>query len=170
MFNASATELKRIDSITKSPLFTMFSQTIDGLTSIRAHQLEKYFIDTTTHAIDTNTANYLCWAHCNRWLGVRLDFLGSLVILFTALATVQLRDVGYGEAGLLLTYAITVTRTIAVSIRSTTQMEMQFNAAERVKHYTSIEGEEDEGRDGDADVSQSWPYAGEIVWSDVVCR
>lgn len=65
-FNASATELKRIDSITKSPLFTAFSQTIDGLASIRAHRLEKHLVENTTEAIDVNTANYLTWAHSNR--------------------------------------------------------------------------------------------------------
>ena len=69
-------------------------------------------------AVDTNTGTYLAWAHSNRWLGVRLDLMGALLILLAALLSVLSPAIGAGGAGLLLTYAITITRTLAVRLPS----------------------------------------------------
>ena len=166
-FDGSATNLKRIEAATKSPVFTAFSQMVEGMTSVRALGLSQHLVETTSYTIDESTAAYLSWAHCNRWLGVRLDLLGGFVVLSTALLCLRLTGTDYGQAGLFLTYAITITRTIAVSIRSTTQMEMQFSAVERIKEFTEIEVEAD---DGGEEPGEWWPNKGAIEWDQVWCR
>lgn len=75
--------------------------------------------------MDNSLAAYIVWAHSNRWLGLRLDLIGALIIFLTALLCVVSNSIGPGQAGLLLTYAITLTRCLAVAVRATTQLEVQ---------------------------------------------
>ena len=65
-FSASATGLKRLDAITKSPVLTLFGQTLDGLATIRPMEVSGSLEAAMSAAIDTNTAAYLAWAHLNR--------------------------------------------------------------------------------------------------------
>eukprot|EP00293_Proteomonas_sulcata_P010132 CAMPEP_0184313786 /NCGR_PEP_ID=MMETSP1049-20130417/67604_1 /TAXON_ID=77928 /ORGANISM="Proteomonas sulcata, Strain CCMP704" /LENGTH=359 /DNA_ID=CAMNT_0026631287 /DNA_START=20 /DNA_END=1099 /DNA_ORIENTATION=- len=121
------------------------------------------------NAIDKNTAAYLSWAGINRWLGIRLDFIGALITFFTAILCAS-GSVTAGGAGLLLTYAVTVTRTLAGSVRTTSQMEVQFNAAERVLQFSEIPPEEDTCSTKPTEVHSLWPSRGEIQWRGVSCR
>ncbi|KAJ1481582.1 hypothetical protein T484DRAFT_1806867 [Baffinella frigidus] len=182
-----------MDSITKSPVFSLFAQAVDGVQTLRSMQQEEQVIEAMTSAIDANTGTYLSWkskssklwhppfmptpaptshavsppvavleamtvaidattgtylswahsnrAHSNRWLGVRLDLMGAILIFLAALLAVLSPTVGAGGAGLLLTYAITITRTLAGSVRTSTAMEVQFNAVERVKHFSDLDSE-----------------------------
>ena len=118
LFNRTATELKRMDAITKSPVFSLFSQAVDGIDTLRSMQQEDSVQRAMAAAVDTNTGTYLAWAHSNRWLGVRLDLMGAILILLAALLSVLSPAIGAGGAGLLLTYAITITRTLAVRLPS----------------------------------------------------
>uniref|UniRef100_A0A7S0EXI0 ATP-dependent transporter ycf16 n=1 Tax=Hanusia phi TaxID=3032 RepID=A0A7S0EXI0_9CRYP len=173
LFEKAATELKRLDSTTKSPIFTLFSQTVDGISTIRPLKLEDKIFHAMTEAIDNNTAAYLSWAHVNRWLGVRLDFMGALLTFFTALLCL-FSGIGSGGIGLLLTYAITITRTLAGSVRTYTQLEVQMNAVERVQEYCNLQPEEEEEEERQAKaralIPPGWPSKGEIIWENVTCR
>lgn len=73
----------------------------------------KRFIANTETRIDRNQACYMPAMTINRWLAVRLEFLGSCLMFSTALTSVSAllisNSVDAGLVGLMMTYTISVT-------------------------------------------------------------
>ena len=65
-------ELQRLDSISKSPIYALFSETMAGLGTVRAYQQEDRFLELMQRNVDINTRVFLWLNTANRWLGVRL--------------------------------------------------------------------------------------------------
>jgi ATP-binding cassette subfamily C (CFTR/MRP) protein 1 len=135
--------LKRLDSLTRSPLFSHFSETLTGLSTIRAYSREGYFIHENHKKIDINQkANYPQLVS-QRWLAVRLEAIGA-VLIFTAsiFLIIAKGTIEPGLAGLALTYALQVTGALSWTVRQATETENSMNAIERLVYYTeSIESE-----------------------------
>lgn len=81
-------ELTRLDSLSRSPIYALFSETLDGLTTIRAYLQEEQFFQKNNQALDANQQAYFLNFSANCWLGVRLEFAGTLIITFAALFAV----------------------------------------------------------------------------------
>ena len=81
-FTKTYRELKRLDSISRSPLYALLSETLDGIITIRAYNAESALISRITSMLDTQQNAYFltCTAQC--WLAVRLEFIGTLIIWF----------------------------------------------------------------------------------------
>ena len=71
-FRFTSRELQRLDAITKSPIFSLFGQTIDGLTTIRAFNEEITFTDKIYELLDINNICFLMVNSANCWLGTIL--------------------------------------------------------------------------------------------------
>lgn len=109
----SSRALKRIDSVSKSPIYQHFSETLTGVTTIRALDAGNRFIAENAAKADVSANAYFTWIVINRWLQIRLECLGSVIVLATALFTVLSRDsLNPASAGLALSYAIGVTQDI----------------------------------------------------------
>jgi ABC-type multidrug transport system fused ATPase/permease subunit len=87
---ATSRELKRLDAVTRSPIFAWFSESLAGLSTIRAFNQQSIFIAINRKRIDLNQICYLPSVSVNLWLSVRLEFLGAVIILTVALLA-QLR-------------------------------------------------------------------------------
>ena len=110
-YSRTSRELKRLDSLLKSPVFAQLSETLSGgIPTIRAYNLESHFAKQNMQRMDNaNRASYMQVA-AYRWLGVRLDALGSVLVLSIAMLSVAQRDsIGAGMAGLIIGYALSMT-------------------------------------------------------------
>ncbi|KAJ8606601.1 hypothetical protein MRB53_040830 [Persea americana] len=114
----SSRELKRLESVSRSPIYQHFGETLVGATTIRAFGDELRFIRENLSKIDTNNRPfYYLWA-CNRWLSVRVDVGGALVSFFAAIFVIlNIERLDAGLAGISLTYAITFTDLILWVVR-----------------------------------------------------
>lgn len=81
-------ELTRLESTSRSPIYALFSETLDGLATIRAYNCEKRLIAKNNHLLDSNVQSYFLNFSANCWLAVRLEFAGTLIVTFTALFAV----------------------------------------------------------------------------------
>lgn len=146
-FREVARETKRLESISRSPVFAHFSETLGGLGTIRAYGQTDRFIDAFEKKIDTNTRAFYNNKCADRWLSVRLELLGSCVAGAAAVASssVVINNATSGStgtdnfsslAGLSLSFAIPITGILNWTVRSFAQMEAAMNASERVMHYT----------------------------------
>ncbi|KAG8819292.1 hypothetical protein FRC19_009973 [Serendipita sp. 401] len=81
---ATSRELKRLDSTTRAPIFTWFQETLSGLSTIRAFRHQNLFILNLEKRLDRNQMQYMASIDVNRWLAIRLEFIGSLIILLVA--------------------------------------------------------------------------------------
>ena len=102
----SATELKRLEAVSRSPLYADFSATLEGLTTLRAYRLEAAATASFQRLIDTNDRAWFSLLYVSRWLGFRLDGSCAVIVIVVALASVGLRSVV--DSGL-LSFAIVYT-------------------------------------------------------------
>jgi len=145
-FREVSRETKRLDSISRSPVFAHFSETLGGLGTIRAYDQSTRFIGEFEVKVNGNTRAYYNNKTADRWLSVRLELLGATVgglaatfashVVISNAASSTSRENFASIAGLSLTYAISVTGLLNWVVRSFAQMEAAMNAAERILYYT----------------------------------
>ncbi|KAF2876322.1 P-loop containing nucleoside triphosphate hydrolase protein [Massariosphaeria phaeospora] len=168
-YRASAREVKRHESVLRSSVFARFSESVMGTPTIRAYGLQKQFSRTVRNAIDDmNSAYYLTFAN-QRWLSVRLDVIGILLVFTTGILVVTSRfSVNPSIAGLVLSYILTIVQMIQFTVRQLAEVENNMNATERIHHYGTQLEEEPPLHLGD--VRSTWPEHGEIVFDNVQMR
>ncbi|XP_072027512.1 ATP-binding cassette sub-family C member 9-like [Amphiura filiformis] len=169
-FIATSRELQRLDSISKSPIFAQFSESLGGLSTIRAYSQEKRFQKAILKKIETNNVAFLYLQTANRWLGIRLDFIGAAIVLVAGATTMTTAAFGGLEpslVGLAIMYALSIAGQLNWVIRMSADMEMQMNAIERIEFYTNVEKED---YDGTIIPSREWPDRGDIVYQEVSAR
>ncbi|CAF4358202.1 unnamed protein product [Rotaria sp. Silwood2] len=88
----SSQQLKRMESVTRSPIFGLFPSTLNGLTTIRAFKVQNDMIRSFMNLVDANTRPYLYMIGASRWFCLRIDAITTLFTLFIALFVVILRD------------------------------------------------------------------------------
>src|SRR3984885_11633051 len=77
-------ELKRLDSVSRSPIYAHFQESLGGITTIRAYRQQGRFALENEWRMDANLRAYFPSINANRWLAVRLEFIGSGLIFFVA--------------------------------------------------------------------------------------
>lgn len=139
---SSSRELKRLDSISKSPINAQFSETLHGLSTIRAFQRQNEFIKENYYRLNQNLIAYHCWQTANRWLGLRLEFIGACVVTLCGLFVLLERTtLSSGLVGLILTYGLQVTSGLEEFVRMFVSAENEMVAVERVSSYIRVEQE-----------------------------
>jgi len=114
----SSRDLKRIESIQRSPLYQHFGETLAGIITIRAYGEERLFLRKNLDRVDTLNRPFICLWAVDRWLAFRLDATGGLVAFFAgSLAILGIGRVDAGAVGLSLTYAITFSENILWLVR-----------------------------------------------------
>lgn len=112
-FVAASRELKRMDSVSRSPLFTLFSETIIGVTTIRAFGMSQQFMLEMLHRIDVNSRPmFYAWT-VSRWISTRIAIMGATVCLVTGVAILlNLNRLDASTAGFCLSYVLTFTNMV----------------------------------------------------------
>ncbi|KAJ3071462.1 hypothetical protein HDU98_005300 [Podochytrium sp. JEL0797] len=163
-------EMKRLDSITRSPIYSMFSETLVGVSTIRAYSAEPRFKSQNLSRVDTNHRAFYYMYGANRWFGVRTAVIAGSVILSAALSTVWMREeIGAGLAGLSLTWTLQFSDYLVWIVRVHAQLEMNLNAVERVDEYCEIEQERPAIIESNRPPA-NWPDKGSLTVSHLEMR
>ncbi|KAI8093508.1 multi drug resistance-associated protein MRP [Halteromyces radiatus] len=170
---ATSRELKRLDSIGKSPVYSHFQETISGVSTIRAYEQQNRFTYENEVKLDDNQRAYFPSISCNRWLAVRLEFLGSIIIFGAAIFAVigvlygSQSYIDPGLVGLSVSYALSVTQALNWVIRAFCEIETNVVSVERIKEYIDLPREKYDSIRG---VSPMWPEKGEIEFNGYATR
>lgn len=168
---STSRELKRLDSLTRSPIYSQFQETLTGVSTIRAYGAEKRFIDENYRRIDTNHRAFFYLWISNRWLSVRTDFVGSLVVFLSgAFILLNLRTIDAALAGLVLAYSLNVTDSIIWVIRVHAMLEMDLNSIERIDEWAGKIDQEPPRIIESNRPPSDWPHAGNIVVQNLEVR
>ena len=130
---ATSRQLKRIESITRSPIYTHFSETITGQSTIRAYGDAQRFTTESETRVDYNQMMSYPSIVANRWLAVRLEMVGALIVLFAALFAILANDISPATVGLSISYALQISQTLSMLVRFTAEVETNIVAIERGK-------------------------------------
>jgi ABC-type multidrug transport system fused ATPase/permease subunit len=179
-FKASNTAIARLEAVSRSPIYADFSQTLSGTSTIRAYHQQERFITILEGFANRNTVPGVYQQIAGQWLGIRLDFLGALIMFFMGALTLALRHETFIPAGFLalgLSYSIQLTSLLKMAVRVSATMEAQFNSVERIKHYVEmegVEGKQEAPPAGDADKTAAADQAAtedvDVEMNDLVPR
>lgn len=156
----------RLQSVTRSPVFTHFSETISGVTSIRAFGVRTQFLRTLECRVDDNIN---CCYHSTGLDGCRMVFSNLLALVMTSgavLLTVAGRDaLNPGVVGLVLAYTLQVSDAASYTYKMFALLETSLVAVERVKEYLHLT-EEAPWRNAEVQPPAEWPTRGDVTYAD----
>uniref|UniRef100_A0A671WXD4 ABC-type glutathione-S-conjugate transporter n=1 Tax=Sparus aurata TaxID=8175 RepID=A0A671WXD4_SPAAU len=158
---ASSCQLRRLEAVSRSPIYSHFNETVQGASVIRAFGEQRRFILHADHRIDSNQEAYFPRFIATRWLAVNLEFLGNVLVLAAAILSVRGRDeLSPGIVGLAVTHSLQVTGILSWIVRSWTDVENNIVSVERVKEYDSTPKEVSSYE------TPEWPTTGNIQFED----
>ncbi|KAL8772653.1 MAG: hypothetical protein Q9209_002314 [Squamulea sp. 1 TL-2023] len=138
----SSVDLKRLESVQKSPLYQQFGETLSGVTTIRAYGHEQRFTQDNLNRVDTHNRPFIYLWAANRWLAFRVDVTGALVSFFAGVFIIlRIKTIDAGAAGLSMTYAVMFSENILWLVRLYSVNEQNMNSVERLKEYMEVEQE-----------------------------
>lgn len=166
-------QLQRMDSILRSPLFAHLSETLDGVTTIRAYRAQQRFRALNSTKLDSQQRAYYLLVSANRWLAVRLESVGTLVVLFAGLLAVfggLTNTLSAGLGGLAVSYALNVTQSLNWMVRMASDRESNIVSVERVDNYSTTTPVEAPLCIAATQPPSDWPAEGRLAFNGYFLR
>lgn len=173
LYLRTSRELKRLEAISRSPVYAHFGESLTGLSTIRAYDSQRRFILECDEYIDDNNQAYYLQIIMQRWLGVRLELIGAIIVFLTTFLgflgvdNLTLSVALYGAS---LAYALQVTGSLNFTVRQAVEIEVNSNSIERLHHYATSLVQEAAYVIEDKRPPKEWPSEGKIEVRDLVVR
>lgn len=171
-YQSASRELKRLMSMSRSPIFSHFQESLNGVSTIRAFDQIDRFKHMNENSIDIHIKVLYLFRSTNKWLSVRLQSLGALIVLTTVGAIVfgaTKNAFSPGMIGIMLTYVLEITDLLSSIVRAVVSMETSIVGVERVLEYCDLPGEKADVVDSNRPFD-SWPEQGAIKFRDYSTR
>ncbi|KJR80768.1 uncharacterized protein SPSK_04818 [Sporothrix schenckii 1099-18] len=166
-------ELKRLDSVSRSPIYAHFQESLGGVQTIRAYRQQPRFELENEWRMDANLRAYYPSVSSNRWLAVRLEFIGAIVILaaagFAVISVANHSGLDEGMVGLAMSYALQITTSLNWIVRQSVEVETNIVSVERVLEYAALPSEAPEIIHRNRP-PVSWPAHGEVEFRNYSAR
>ncbi|KAI0300742.1 ABC transporter [Russula brevipes] len=170
-YRASAREMKRLDAILRSSLYSHFSESLSGIATIRAYKEEDRFFRENRDRVDMENRAYWMTVANQRWLGVRLDFLGTLLTLTVSMLTVGTRfTVSPAQTGVALSYILAIQQSFGWMVRQLAEVENNMNSVERIVYYARDLEQEPPHELPEVKPAAPWPSEGKLEIKDAVLK
>ncbi|XP_059176453.1 ATP-binding cassette sub-family C member 2-like [Physella acuta] len=161
-------QLKRIESIARSPVYVHFSESLTGAAVIRAYRATPRFTDTSDQRVDKNQVYFFASFAALRWLQQNMDMLANLVVLFAAVLQI-VSGGGGSDAGLSVSYALQVSGSLPYMVRQICEFETNIVSVERMKEYSHVQQEAALVIPSNRP-SPSWPTSGDVTFTNYQTR
>jgi ATP-binding cassette subfamily C (CFTR/MRP) protein 4 len=159
-------DLKRLESITRSPIYAFFSSSLTGLMTIRAFNMENDFVNLFIDKVNTNSRAFFVLSYLSRWFGLRLDMLICCLTFLTAILSVSLRtSMDPSSVALGLSYCINLIAIFQWGVRQSAETEIFMTSAERIDEYSCIPSESNFYK-GESEPPINWPTEGAIQFEN----
>ncbi|XP_054082256.1 ATP-binding cassette sub-family C member 4 [Zeugodacus cucurbitae] len=160
-------DLKRLEGICRSPVFSHLSASLSGIATIRARELQEIVTKEFDNLQDVHSAVWQLTMSSNTALGLWLDcisccFLAAVTFSFTLLGTQTFS----GNVGLAISQAMILTGMVQYGVRQVAESLQQMTSVERVLEYTDLEQESEITKQP----PPSWPTQGQIEFKDLSLR
>ncbi|XP_037010121.2 ATP-binding cassette sub-family C member 10 isoform X1 [Artibeus jamaicensis] len=168
-YRASSRELRRLGSLTLSPLYTHLADTLAGLPVLRATGATDRFEEENQRLLELNQRCQFASSATMQWLDIRLQLMGAAVVSAIAgIALVQHQQglADPGLVGLSLSYALSLTGLLSGLVSSFTQTETMLVSVERLEEYSCDVPQEPQGQP--KQLGTGWLTQGSVEFQDVV--
>uniref|UniRef100_A0A8C0IGK9 ATP binding cassette subfamily C member 4 n=1 Tax=Bubo bubo TaxID=30461 RepID=A0A8C0IGK9_BUBBB len=165
-FLDTSRDIKRLESTTRSPVFSHLSSSLQGLWTIRALKAEERFQKLFDAHQDLHSEAWFLFLTTSRWFAVRLDAICAIFVIVVAFGSLLLaKTLNAGQVGLALSYAITLMGTFQWGVRQSAEVENLMISVERVMEYTELEKEAP--WETNKHPPPEWPSQGMIAFENV---
>lgn len=172
-FMPAMRELKRLKSVSRSPIFSHLQESVNGAETLLAYdEVDRYI-----HSMQSKVAvvTKIDWTTqcCNRWLSMRLQSIAAIIVLASSLMIL----VGYqynrrlspALIGFVMSYVFTSTSRLNAIVRLWAQCEVKAVNLERVIEYSKLPSEASEIIE-DHRPPAHWPADGSIHFNNYSTR
>jgi ABC-type multidrug transport system fused ATPase/permease subunit len=173
-YRHTSTELKRLENITRSPIYIEFNQTLVNIKSLKSYHLENIFIEKIENFININSSIWRLQQLLRWWIGIRLETIGGIISCFIAIlaAASQSHLIAneYVSLSIQSSFSLVITMKFLMTIGS--DVEAIMNSVERIRHYSeSIPSEENQEilqkYLDPTSIQKDWPEKGTISFDNV---
>ncbi|CAK4229910.1 unnamed protein product [Aphanomyces euteiches] len=169
-YNRTSAELKRLESISRTPVINIISETINGITTIRAFGMTRTFATKSREVLDHNQSYFMIYRVSTRWLQMRLDWISAVVLAGVSFISVASKSsIGVMAAGLGLTYASQMSAFLSRATMNMCTIENIMTCVERLEHYSSLDTEGDTCEEMEVTPAE-WPAQGTISFESYSMR
>ncbi|ORZ08815.1 P-loop containing nucleoside triphosphate hydrolase protein [Lobosporangium transversale] len=172
LYMKSSRQVKRIDSQSRSPIYSHLSETLHGLSTIRIFGVSGDFMKEHIKTQEDNGRAFFTYLAMARWLGYRLDAVSALFLGVTAIACVAVRDTQEASrAGLAMSSVISLSGELQWAIRMSVEVAILMVSVERMMEYAHLQPEATKRHEFNLDhtpiVPNSWPSEAQVTFEDV---
>lgn len=168
LYLRTSRQLRYLDLEAKAPLFSHFTDSLQGLVTLRAfgwqHGMEKRNIE----LLDKSQRPFYYMFAIQRWLTLSLDLVVAGIAILLIILVVVLRgtSLNAGSVGIALLNVIQFSQTIKLVVTFWTNLETHIGSIQRIKDFTqNVESEDQPGEDGN--IPPNWPSKGAVSFHSV---
>ncbi|XP_050098722.1 probable multidrug resistance-associated protein lethal(2)03659 [Anopheles aquasalis] len=165
----SARNIKRVEGITRSPIYSHLSASLSGLSTIRAFGAERVLVHEFDSHQDLHSSAFYLFISTSRAFGFYLDVFCVIYIAIVTL-TFFIRDDSGGNVGLAITQALGMTGMVQWGMRQSAELENTMTSVERVVEYDDVDPEPALEAEGDKKPPKDWPKEGGVQFDKVCLR
>ncbi|XP_028159464.1 probable multidrug resistance-associated protein lethal(2)03659 isoform X1 [Ostrinia furnacalis] len=165
---ASSRSIKRLEGVTRSPVFSHLNASLQGITTIRAFGAQEALIREFDNHQDLHSSAWYLFIASSRAFGFWLDLVCVVYIAVVTLSFLVFGQTEHGgNVGLAITQAMGLTGMFQWGMRQSTELENQMTSVERIQEYSNIEPEPPLTSEPDKKPPPSWPSAGRVEFKHV---
>lgn len=159
-------QMRYLDLEAKSPLYTQFTETVGGLSTVRSFGWSKPFLDESLQLLSQSQQPFYLMLCIQRWLELVLDlFVAGMALLLVTLGLRISGSTSEGAIGLAMVNLLGFNQTLTTVINQWTQLETSLGAIARLKSF--INNTPNENRVTEKEIPQDWPAVGRIEIENV---
>ncbi|XP_052753847.1 ATP-binding cassette sub-family C member 4-like [Galleria mellonella] len=163
IYLASSRSIKRLEGVTRSPVFSHLNASLQGITTIRAFGAQEALIREFDNHQDLHSSAWYLFIASSRAFGFWLDLVCVAYIAMVTLSFLVFGQNEYGgNVGLAITQAMGLTGMFQWGMRQSTELENQMTSVERIQEYSNIESEPPLQSQGENKPPPSWPEEGRL--------
>ncbi|XP_032579405.1 probable multidrug resistance-associated protein lethal(2)03659 isoform X1 [Drosophila sechellia] len=173
LYIGASRSLKRIETISRSPIYSHTNATFKGLATIRALNGTKYMERDFHYYQNENTSALYLHVSINRAFAFWTDLICVLYILavtFSFLLFDKHRGYYSGDVGLAITQSMKLVLMCQAGMRQTVELENMMTSVERVMEYVNIPSEPAFETEESVNLPKHWPSGGQLDFRDLRLR
>ncbi|EDV43276.1 uncharacterized protein Dana_GF16604 [Drosophila ananassae] len=173
LYIGASRSLKRIETITRSPIYSHTNTTFRGLATIRALDGKKRMEERFHYYQNENTSALYLYVSINRAFAFWTDLICVLYIAavtFSFLIFDSRRGYYSGDVGLAITQSMNLVLMCQAGMRQTVELENMMTSVERVLEYANIPSEPAYETPESVKLPKTWPSGGQLEFRDLRLR